>query len=72
MASTVGNRPAQYRARAEQAREKAANAPNEAARKAFLHDADMWERMAEYEAKNPTHDFNSINNSSPPKGNPQP
>jgi hypothetical protein len=36
MASTVGNRPAQYRARAQQSREKAATAPTESARKALL------------------------------------
>jgi hypothetical protein len=57
MASTVGNRPAQYRARAQRCRERAAAATDEAARNHFLHDADMWERMADYEAKNPTHVF---------------
>jgi hypothetical protein len=57
MASTVGNRPAQYRACAQQAREQAATANDEPTRKALLHDADLWERMADYEAKNPRHDF---------------
>lgn len=57
MASTVGNQPAHYRARAQKAREEAKSAPNEAIRKQLLHDADTWERMADYEAKNPTHDL---------------
>ena len=57
MASTTGNRPAQYRQRAQLAREKAESAPDEAARQSLLRDAALWERMAEYEEKNPTHDF---------------
>ena len=59
MASTVGNRPAQYRARARQLREQAQTAGTEATRTTLLRDADMWDRMAEYEAKNPTHDFST-------------
>jgi hypothetical protein len=52
MDSVKSNRPAQYRARAEQARQQAALATNEAARKVLLNDASLWERMAEYEEKN--------------------
>jgi hypothetical protein len=59
MASTVGSRPQQYRFRAEQAREKAAATSDEAKRKALLHDAEQWDRMAEFEAQNPSHDFAS-------------
>jgi len=59
MASTVSNRPSQYRARAQQAREKAQSEADEAARKALLNDAELWERMADYEARNPTFDFGS-------------
>jgi hypothetical protein len=66
MASTVGNRPAQYRARAQQSRKKAATAPTESARKALLQDAELWERMADYEEKIPTQVFDS----SPPAASP--
>jgi hypothetical protein len=51
------NRPTQYRAKAQAAREKAAAEPGDARRKTFLNDADMWERMADYEDRNPSHDF---------------
>jgi hypothetical protein len=57
MASTIGNRPIQYRAHAKQARERAAAEPVEAVRTALLHDADLWERMADYEVQNPTVDL---------------
>jgi hypothetical protein len=65
MASTVGNRPAQYRYRAEQARENAASATSEDERRRFLREAELWERMATYEAQHPTHDFSSDNSLSP-------
>jgi len=41
--------PKQYRARAQQARERAAAVPDGATRKRLLQDADTWERMADYE-----------------------
>ena len=59
MASTVGNRPGQYLHRSELARQNALSATTEAERQRFLADAAMWERMAEYEAQHPTHDFSS-------------
>jgi hypothetical protein len=43
--------PKEYRARAQQARERAATAPHEATRKRLLQDAANWERMADYEEK---------------------
>jgi hypothetical protein len=52
MTSIKSNRTAQYRARAEQARQQAGFATDEATRKALLNDATLWERMAEYEKKN--------------------
>jgi len=52
MTSIKSNLPAQYRARAEQARQQAALATDEATRKTRLNDAALWERMAEYEEKN--------------------
>jgi hypothetical protein len=54
MASTRNNRPAQYRARAQEAREQAKTAPDEGRRNKLLNDAALWERMADYEEKNPT------------------
>jgi len=54
MASTVGNRPAQYRAKAQDARDRAATTLDEATRHRLLRDAEMWERMAAYEEQNPT------------------
>ena len=59
MASTVSNRPIQYRAKAQEAREKAENEPDEARRKALLNDADLWDRMADFEEKTPSHNFQS-------------
>ena len=59
MVSTHGSRPAQYRAKAREAREKAAAEPDEVIRKRWLNDADLWDRMADYEQENPTHDFPS-------------
>jgi hypothetical protein len=41
--------PAKYRERAAEARAKAQLAPDERSRKAFLNDAELWERMAAYE-----------------------
>jgi len=43
--------PAQYRARAEEARKKAEGATDEAIRKSLVSDAEMYERMAPYEEK---------------------
>jgi hypothetical protein len=42
-------RATQYRARAEEARVKAEAASEPEVRKALFHDAEMWERMAQYE-----------------------
>lgn len=42
-----------YRARAEELRATAATAPDPAEAEAARHDADMWERMADWEEKNP-------------------
>ena len=53
MTSVKTNVPAQLRARAEEARQKAAAEPSEPARKALLNDAELWERMADYEEKHP-------------------
>ena len=57
--TTAPNRPAQHRARALEDRDKAASEPDEAKRKSLLHNAEMWERMAEYEEKNPSNNFQS-------------
>lgn len=59
MASTRNNRPSQYRARAQEAREKAQSEPDEAKRTALIRNAELWERMADYEEKNPSHNFQS-------------
>ena len=56
MDSVKSNAPAQYRARAEKARQQAEMATDEATRKALLNDATLWERMAEYEEKNAGND----------------
>jgi hypothetical protein len=55
--TTAPNRPAQHRARALEDRGKAASEPDEAKRESLLHNAEMWERMADYEEKNPTNNF---------------
>lgn len=52
MSSVRNNLPAQYRARAKEARDQAALAPDEEKRKRLLHDAELWERMADYEEQN--------------------
>ena len=49
MTSLAKNTAAEYRARAQEARTKAATESDEAARKALLSDADLWERMAAFE-----------------------
>jgi hypothetical protein len=55
MTSIQNPLPAQYRARAQEARDKAEMAAEQAARHRLLRDAEMYERMAEYEEKtNPT------------------
>ena len=51
MTSVQNNLPAQYRARAKEARERAATATDEDRRKLSLHDAETWEKMADYEEK---------------------
>ncbi len=43
--------PSQYRARAQEAHAKAAAVKDEDKRKLLLHDAELWEQMAEYEEK---------------------
>jgi hypothetical protein len=45
-------RSVQYRSRAEQARQQAQRAADDATRKILLNDAALWERMADYEEKN--------------------
>ena len=52
MTSVKTNRPGEYRARAKEARAQAATATDEAKRNRLLQDAELWERMAEYEEKN--------------------
>jgi hypothetical protein len=54
MVSIRNDKPSQYRARAQAAREKAAAERVEAIRKALVTDAELWERMADYEEKNPS------------------
>ena len=49
MTSLRNTLPAQYRERAREAREKAEAATDEATRSKLLNDAELWERMAEYE-----------------------
>ena len=51
MTSVKNVLPAQYRMRAKEARDQAALAPTEGKRQALLRDAELWERMAEYEEK---------------------
>jgi hypothetical protein len=48
-------RPDRYRASARKARELAEFAASEDARKVLLNDAQLWDRMAEYEAAEPNH-----------------
>ena len=43
--------PAEFRARAEEARQNAAAEVRESVRKVLLNDAELWERMAAYEEK---------------------
>jgi hypothetical protein len=43
---------AQYRARAQEARDQAATVQDDETRKRLLQDAETWERMAAYEEKN--------------------
>jgi hypothetical protein len=52
MISMKNDRPSSYRARAQQARQKAEAETDEALLKALLDDAQLWQRMAEYEEKN--------------------
>jgi hypothetical protein len=54
MTSTLANRPTQYRAKAQEARQKSAAEPDEGRRQALLSDAELWERMAEYEQRHPS------------------
>ena len=48
------NRVADYRSRAEQLRERASELQDEAVRQHMLETAALWDRMADYEEKNPT------------------
>ncbi len=52
--TVVPNRPLQHRARAQQDRDKAASEIDEAKRKSLLHNAEMWERMADFDEKDPS------------------
>jgi hypothetical protein len=51
------NTPLQYRTRAREARAKAAAATDEATRQPLLRDAEMWDRMAEFEEKTRPQDY---------------
>ena len=51
MTSVQNKLPSQYRARAQEARERAATTGDEETRKRLLNDAQLWERMAEFEEK---------------------
>jgi hypothetical protein len=53
MTSLKTDIPAQLRARAEDARQKAQAEPDESIRKRLLIDANLWEQMAFYEEKHP-------------------
>ena len=53
MTTVKTNVPAQNRVRADEARRKAEVEASEAAQKALLNDAALWERMADYEEKHP-------------------
>lgn len=52
MTSLENSLPSQYRARAAEARARAEASTDEATRRALLNDAELWERMADYEEKN--------------------
>jgi hypothetical protein len=43
-----------YRVKADKARERAQTALNEDERKVLLNDAQLWDRMSEYEGEGPT------------------
>jgi len=51
MTSMKTDVPAQYRARAQEARAKAEAIEDEDARRRLLNDAELWDQMAEYEEK---------------------
>jgi hypothetical protein len=51
MTSIENALPKEYRARAQQTRERAGVASDEATRKRLLQDAANWERMDDYEEK---------------------
>jgi hypothetical protein len=51
--SMKNTRPAQYRARASEARERAAGESDAEKRERLLADAALWERMADYEDNHP-------------------
>jgi hypothetical protein len=57
LGTSVQNRlPSEYRERAKQARERAAEATDENVRERLLHDAQLWEQMAQFEEKaKPSH-----------------
>jgi hypothetical protein len=49
--ATFQTEAAWYRAKADKARERAQTALNEDERKVLLNDAQLWDRMAEYEGE---------------------
>lgn len=51
MTSMKTDVPAQYRARAQEARAKAEAIEDEDARRRLLNDAELWDQMADYEEK---------------------
>ena len=55
----VPNRPSQYRAKAQEARERAASETDDSTRAKLLNDADLWDRMAAFEENTPSQNFQS-------------
>jgi hypothetical protein len=51
LTSVQNNLPSQYRKWAKEARDKAAAEADENVRKLLLHDAQLWEQMADFEEK---------------------
>ena len=51
LTSVQNDLPSRYRARANEARANAAATADEDVRKLLLHDARLWEQMAEFEEK---------------------
>jgi len=54
MVSIIQDLPRKYRERAEEARAQADETADPEVRRSLLQVADTWERMAQYEEKNPS------------------